>query len=53
MQPGEVLWVLVDDSAIVRDFSAFCEMAGHQLLMAEDSGGQFTYEIRRGEREPD
>ena len=53
LSPGARLRVLADDPATVHDFPAFCDMAGHRLLMAREQGGKFVFEIERGNREPD
>lgn len=51
LQPGEVLKVLATDAGSVRDFKAFTDQSGDQLLYsgegAGDQAGQFSYLIRK------
>lgn len=53
MTPGEPLRVIADDAAAVHDFPAFCDLAGHRLVMAREDDGMYVFEMVRGEREPD
>ncbi len=43
MQPGQQLRVLATDSGSVRDFRAFAEQSGHELLATTEAGGVFTH----------
>jgi len=45
---GDVLQVLADDPVAVIDVPHFCDEAGHELLLAENSDGAQTYLIRKG-----
>ena len=45
---GDVLVVRADDPSALTDIPAFCRMAGHSLVHAEDREGVFVFEIRRG-----
>ncbi len=45
--PGAVLEVLATDPGSVKDFDAFCRQTGHQLLGHTESGGVYTFEIRK------
>ena len=36
--PGELLRVLATDPAAVRDFQAFCDATGHELVERERAG---------------
>ncbi|MEH6823263.1 MAG: sulfurtransferase TusA family protein [Motiliproteus sp.] len=47
LQPGDVLQVLATDAGSVRDFKAFTDQSGDQLLQASEDEGQFTYLIRK------
>jgi tRNA 2-thiouridine synthesizing protein A len=45
--PGEVLRVLATDPGTVRDFQAFCEATGHELVEHSKDTGEFTFRIRK------
>ena len=45
--PGKVLRVLATDPGTVRDFQAFCEATGHELVARSEEGGEFTFRIRK------
>ena len=45
--PGELLRVLATDPAAVRDFQAFCEATGHELVEHTQQAGEFTFLLRR------
>jgi tRNA 2-thiouridine synthesizing protein A len=45
--PGEVLRVLATDPGTLRDFQAFCEATGHELVEHSEQAGEFTFRIRR------
>ena len=45
--PGEVLTVLATDPGTVRDFEAFCEATGHELVEYAEQAGEFTFRIRK------
>ncbi len=44
---GGVLEVLATDPAAPRDFVAFCETTGHELLESRESDGVFTMTVRK------
>ena len=44
---GEVLLVLATDPGTVRDFQAFCEATGHELVARSEHAGEFTFRIRK------
>ena len=44
---GEVLRVLATDPGTVRDFEAFCEATGHELVTHSQDEGEFTFRIRK------
>ena len=46
--PGEVLQVLATDPGTVRDFQAFCEATGHELLEHAEQDGEYRFRIRKG-----
>lgn len=45
---GDTLVVIASDPASVQDMPAFCNMAGHKLLMVHETDGQFVFEIEKG-----
>jgi tRNA 2-thiouridine synthesizing protein A len=45
---GAGLTVLSTDPASTKDFKAFCEQTGHELLSSSESDGVFTFVLRRG-----
>lgn len=47
MALGEVLRVLATDPGTVRDFQAFCEATGHELVAHSEQAGEFTFRIRK------
>jgi tRNA 2-thiouridine synthesizing protein A len=47
LPPGARLAVVATDPATAKDFPAFCQETGHQLLSAEESGGVFRYLLRK------
>ena len=44
---GEVLRVRATDPGTVRDFQAFCEVTGHELIEHGEQAGEFTFRIRK------
>jgi tRNA 2-thiouridine synthesizing protein A len=49
---GEVLRVLATDPGTVRDFEAFCEATGHELMEHSEEPGEFTFRIRKRAGQP-
>jgi tRNA 2-thiouridine synthesizing protein A len=47
MAPGEEIRVLATDPSAVKDFEAFCEALGHTLLDSSESGGVYSFLIRK------
>jgi len=47
IQPGECLRVLATDSASVIDFRHFCNVTKNELVETAETGGVFTYLIRK------
>ena len=47
MASGEILVVQATDPGSVRDFRAFAEMTGHELVATSEAGDIFTFELRR------
>lgn len=44
---GETLTVLSTDPGSVKDFEAFCDATGCELLSSREEAGVFTFEIRK------
>jgi tRNA 2-thiouridine synthesizing protein A len=49
VEPGGILTVLATDPAAVKDFTSFCEAAGHELVGWSKAGDVLTIEIRKSE----
>ena len=45
---GDTLVVTASDPVSVQDMPAFCNMAGHKLVIAYESGGSYIFEIQKG-----
>ena len=48
LEIGAELTVLATDPAAPKDFKAFCEQAGHELVASTETDGVFTLVLRRG-----
>ncbi len=46
---GEILKVVATDPGTVKDFEAFCQTTGHELLESEARDGIFTFMIKKAE----
>ncbi len=44
---GEVLKIIATDPGSVKDFEAFTKQTGHDLLESSESGGEFTFLIKK------
>ena len=50
MAPGQVLKVIISDPAARRDFPAWVEDFGHELLEAtQEADGSLVFVVRKGE----
>jgi tRNA 2-thiouridine synthesizing protein A len=47
LPPGARLTVLATDPAAAKDFPAFCQETGHELISAEESGGVWRFVLGR------
>lgn len=47
LPPGATLTVLATDPAAAKDFAAFSEETGHELLSATEEGEVFRFVLRR------
>lgn len=47
LQPGQVLLVLATDPGSKADFAAWSRSTGNELVSSGESGGIYSYEIRK------
>jgi tRNA 2-thiouridine synthesizing protein A len=47
MKVGDELELIADDVGSKEDVPAWCERTGNQLVEAKESGGVYTYRIRK------
>ena len=47
LNPGQVVEVMATDSGSMRDFTTFCELSGNKLLVAEETEGEYRYQIEK------
>jgi tRNA 2-thiouridine synthesizing protein A len=47
LPPGSLLRVLATDPGTVRDFRAFCQATGHELIESLEQDGEFRFVIRK------
>lgn len=47
VESGQVLRVAATDPGSVKDFQAFCKQTGHELLLLEESEGEFVFYIKK------
>ena len=47
LAPGSVLEVHATDPGSVKDFKAFCETTGDELLAADEASGVYIFRIRK------
>jgi tRNA 2-thiouridine synthesizing protein A len=47
MTSGQILKILATDSGAVKDFQAFSKQTGNELLEHAESGGVFTFFMRK------
>ncbi len=45
---GEVLKIVATDPGAVKDFEAFANQTGNELLGHSEAGGEFTFYMRKG-----
>lgn len=48
MAARQVLYLIATDAGSQRDISRFAELAGHELLQADEREGEFHYWLRKG-----
>lgn len=44
---GQVLKIIATDPGSVKDFAAFANQTGHELMTSTEAGGEFTFFIKR------
>ncbi|GMQ89511.1 MAG: sulfurtransferase TusA family protein [Gammaproteobacteria bacterium] len=47
MEVGQVLRIIATDPGSVKDFEAFCQQTGNELLAATQDGGEYQFNIRK------
>jgi tRNA 2-thiouridine synthesizing protein A len=47
LSSGEVLYIIATDSGSVKDFDAFCNQTGHELLESNEAEGKFHFYIKK------
>ncbi len=47
LEAGQVLRIDATDSGSVKDFAAFCQQTGHELVRSQEEGGDFIFLIRK------
>ena len=47
LAPGARLTVLATDPASAKDFAAFCQETGHQLLASSEEAGVWRFELQK------
>jgi tRNA 2-thiouridine synthesizing protein A len=47
MESGQVLHVIATDPGSVKDFEAFAKQTGNELLESGESGGKFTFMLKK------
>ncbi len=47
LESGQVLKIVATDPGSVKDFEAFCNQTGNELLESSENGGEFTFYIKK------
>jgi len=47
MASGQVLKIVATDPGSVRDFQAFCKQTGNQLVLSNESSGEYLFMLRK------
>ena len=47
IESGEVLKIIATDPGSVKDFEAFCNQTGHELVESAEANGEFTFLIKK------
>ncbi len=48
LSSGEVMKVVATDPGSVKDFEAFCNQTGNELLSHEEEAGKYVFMIKKG-----
>lgn len=47
MEAGEVIKVIATDPGAVKDFEAYCNQTGHELVSSGEEEGKFVFLIKK------
>ena len=47
LESGQILKIVATDPGSVKDFEAFCNQTGNELLESSENGGEFTFYIKK------
>lgn len=47
LQSGQTLRIRATDPGSVKDFAAFCNQTGNELISSEQNGGEYVFQIRK------
>lgn len=47
MEAGQIIKVIATDPGAIKDFEAYCNQTGHELLRSSDDGGKSTFLIKK------
>ena len=48
LNAGQILKVIATDPGSVKDFEAFAKQTGNELLESTESGGEFSFRLKKG-----
>lgn len=48
LESGQVLRIIATDPGSVKDFEAFAKQTGNVLMDSSESGGEFTFLMKKG-----
>ena len=48
LDSGQVLRIIATDPGSVKDFEAFAKQTGNELMESAESGGEFTFLMKKG-----
>ena len=48
LESGQVLRIVATDPGSVKDFEAFCQQTGNELIDTVQDGGEYAFNIRKG-----
>lgn len=47
LDAGQVLHIIATDPGAIKDFEAFCQQTGNELLEGKEDGGKFFFLIKK------